>query len=130
LIDWLLRSWLTWQDIARWRSGLLLLLLLLWLLWLLLRSGLLVCGFVHGARCDVKTFVNLLRDWLNLGTELLLDPVQVKTVLVGYKVDGEAEVSETSRSANSMEVCLRVLGKIKIDDDVDGLDIDTAGKEI
>ena len=128
LIDRLLGSGLAWGNglnIAGWRG---LLLRLLWLLRLL--GGLLACGLVDSARRDVKTFVNLLRDRLNLCAQLLFNPVQVETVLKGYEVNGETEVSKASRSANSMKVCLRVLGKVKVNDDIDSLDINAAGKEI
>ena len=39
-------------------------------------------------------------------------------------------MSEASRSTNSVEVCLRILGEIKVDDDIDSLDVDTSGKQI
>ena len=39
-------------------------------------------------------------------------------------------MTETSTSADTMKISFCVLGEIKVDYDVDGLDIDTAGKEI
>lgn len=39
-------------------------------------------------------------------------------------------MSETSRSTNTMEVRLRILRKIEIDDYVDSLNVDTTGKKI
>lgn len=39
-------------------------------------------------------------------------------------------MSETTRTANSVKVCLGILGEVKVDDNVDSLDVDTAGKEI
>jgi hypothetical protein len=39
-------------------------------------------------------------------------------------------MSETPRSTNTMEVSLRVLGEVKVDDDVHGLDIDTTREEV
>lgn len=70
------------------------------------------------------------RDGLNLGAQLLLDAVEVEPILVGDEVDGESEVAVTSRTSDSVKVRLGVLGEIKVDDDVDGLDVDTTGEEI
>lgn len=70
------------------------------------------------------------RDGLNLSAQLLLDAVEVEPILVGDEVDGESEVAVTSRTSDSVKVRLGVLGEIKVDDDVDGLDVDTTGEEI
>lgn len=67
---------------------------------------------------------------MNLSPELLLDLVQVEPVLVGDEVDGKSQVSETARTTDTMKVGFRVLGEIKVDDDVDGLDIDTTGEKV
>jgi hypothetical protein len=72
----------------------------------------------------------MLRDWLNLRAQFLFNPVQIETVLIGHEINGEAEMSKASRSTNSVEICLRVLGEVKVDNDIDSLDIDAAGKEI
>lgn len=37
---------------------------------------------------------------------------------------------EASRAADAVEVGLGVLGKIEIDDDIDGLDVDTTREQI
>lgn len=79
---------------------------------------------------DVQTPVDDSRDRLNLGPELLLDAVQVESVLVRDQVDRESEMSVSSRATDSVQVRLGVLGEIKVDDDVDGLDIDTTREEI
>lgn len=39
-------------------------------------------------------------------------------------------MSEPARTSNAMEVCLGILGEIEVDDNVHGLDIDTASKKI
>ena len=39
-------------------------------------------------------------------------------------------MSKASRSANTMEVGLRILWEIEVDDYVDSLNVDTAGKKI
>jgi len=45
---------------------------------------------------DVETLVNLLRDWLDLGAQLLLNGVQPLTVVRGDKVDSQTEVAEAT----------------------------------
>lgn len=65
---------------------------------------------------------------MNLGTQLLLDAVQIESVLERDEVDSKTEVTVTTRATNSMQICLCVLGEIKVDDDVDGLDVDTASE--
>jgi hypothetical protein len=39
-------------------------------------------------------------------------------------------MSETATSTDSMEISFCVFGEIEIDDNVDGLDVDTTGEEI
>jgi hypothetical protein len=65
---------------------------------------------------------------LDLSSQLLFNPVKVETVLISHKVDGETQMSKASGSANPVKVCLRILGEIKVDDDIDSLDVDTSGE--
>jgi hypothetical protein len=67
---------------------------------------------------------------LNLGSQLLLDAIQIESVLVRDEVDREPKVSKPSRPPNAVQVRLRVFGKIKVDDDVHRLDIDSAREKI
>ena len=39
-------------------------------------------------------------------------------------------MTETARSTNSVQVRLRVLREVKVDDNVDGLNVDTTSEEI
>lgn len=79
---------------------------------------------------DVQALVNLLGDGLDLGAEFLLNLIKIEPVFVGDQVDGEAEMSETAGASDAVEVGLRVLGEVKVDDDIDGLDVDAAGEEV
>jgi hypothetical protein len=81
-------------------------------------------------RCNVKPLINLLRNGLDLCSQLLLNTVQIKPVLICDEVNGKAQMTKPTRSANSMKVGLRVFGEIKIYDDIDGLDVDTASEEV
>ena len=78
---------------------------------------------VHG-RVDDR------RDLLNLRPELLLDPEQVEPVVVRDEVDRDAEVTEPSGATDSVKVRLAVLREVKVDDDVDGLNVDAAREEV
>jgi hypothetical protein len=135
------------------RLPLLLLLLPLLLLLSLLHQRL--TSLVHdGRRGDVKSGVDDRGHGLDLGAELLLDSVEVESVLVGEEVDGESEVTESTGSSDSMQVGLGGLGEVlrgeskedrsvrgpkrraqeaathEVDDNVDGLDIDTSSEEV
>ena len=71
-----------------------------------------------------------MRNWLDLSAELLFNAIEVETIFISYKVDSETKMTETTRTADTMKISLRVLREIEIDNDVDGLDIDTTGKEV
>jgi hypothetical protein len=60
----------------------------------------------------------------------LFDFVEVEAILVGDEIDGETEMSEASRSTNAVQIRLRVLGEVKVDDDVDRLNVDAAREQI
>ena len=78
----------------------------------------------------VEALVDDLGDGPDLRAELLLDPVQGEAVVVGNEVDGDAHVAETAGATDAVEVGLRHLGEVEVDDHVHGLDVDTAGEQI
>jgi len=80
--------------------------------------------------CHVQRFVDVPRDWLDLSSQLLLDPVESEPVIVGNEVDGDSEVAKSSTAANPVQVGLSHLGEVEVDDDVDSLNVDTSGEEI
>ena len=47
---------------------------------------------------------------------------------MGDEVDGETQVTEPSRAADTVEVGLRGLGEVKVDDHVHCLDINPPGE--
>lgn len=51
-------------------------------------------------------------------------------IVVGNEVDSKSEVAEPTRSANSMQVSLCSLRIVKVDNDVDSLDIDTPREDV
>lgn len=96
------------------------------LLLLLLLLGV-VGGLVLG---HIQMGVNCLRYGLNLCAELLLNLVEGESVLVGDEIDGNTQVTESSGTTNTMQVGLGHLGKVKVDDNVDRLDVNTASEQI
>ena len=81
-------------------------------------------------RSDVKCAIDVLRDGGNLRTELLFDTVEVKPVFVCHQVNGKTQMSKPTGTTDTVKICFRVLGKVEVDDDVDGLDIDSASEEV
>lgn len=65
-----------------------------------------------------------------MGAKFLFDLVKIEAIIVGDEIDGETEMAKTTRATDTMEIGLRVFGKVKVDDDVDGLNVDTTSKEI
>lgn len=82
------------------------------------------------ARSNIEAAINRLRDGLDLRSELLLNLVKVEPILVRNKVDSQPKVTESSGTTDTMEIGFAVLGEVEVNDNVDGLDIDTSSEEI
>jgi len=78
----------------------------------------------------VERLVNVPRNRLDLSSKLLLDSVKGEPVIVGDEVDGHAQVTKSSTATDPVKVSLGHLGEVEVDDDVDGLDVNTPGEEI
>lgn len=89
------------------------------------RPGDSVCVVVH-----VEALVDVGRNRLDLRAQITLNVVQVVPIIPVDQVDGKTKVTETSRPTDTMEVGLGVLGEVKIDDDVDGLNVDTTSEKV
>ncbi len=100
--------------------------LALCLLALLLRFAI----FIAGARCYVETLVDMLGDRLDFGAQLLLDTIEVESVLIGHKIDCKTQMTKTSGTTNSMEVRLRILWEVEINDDIYGLNVNATSKKV
>lgn len=77
---------------------------------------------------DVEVLIDDRWDGLDLSAKLLLDVVEVEAILPVDQIDGKTKVSETSRTTNAMQIGLCVLWEVEVDNNVDGLDIDTASE--
>ena len=85
---------------------------------------------VFGVVINVKGLVDSSRDGLNFSTKIALDIVQVETIVPVDQVNSKTQVTIASRSTNTMQIGLSILREIKVDDNVDGLDINTTCQEI
>lgn len=83
-----------------------------------------------GGLVDVEILFDDRGNGLDLGAELLLYPVQVEPVFPVDQIDGQAQMSKTTRSTNAVQIRLSVLWEIEVDDNVDSLDIDTTSQQI
>jgi len=78
----------------------------------------------------IQATVNDRWDRTNLRTQLLLHSSQPLTVVLGNQIHSQTQVPKTSRTTNAVQIGLTVLGKIKVNDNIHGLDIDTSSEEI
>jgi hypothetical protein len=111
-------------------------LLLLWLLLTLSSRELTPLEVRNGSRnrlgvfVDIETLVDAGGDGVNLGAKISFDVVKVEAVVPVDQVNSQTKVAITTRSTNTVKVGLGVLGEVKVDDNIDSLDIDTTGEEI
>ena len=79
---------------------------------------------------SVQVLIDVLRDWLNLGRQFILNLEHVILVVFGDEIEGETEMTESARATNSVEVGVGGAGEVEVDDDVHGLNVDTSREEI
>lgn len=85
---------------------------------------------VFGRVVNVELLVDVLRNRLDFSAEFLLNLVQIEPILPVDEVDGETQVSESTGTANTVQIGFRVLGEVEVDHDVDRLDIDTTSQQV
>ena len=79
---------------------------------------------------NIKSSVNSLGDRLNLRSKLLLNLIQIETILIGNKIDSQTQMPKSTRTTNTMKIRFAILGEIKVDDNVYCLNIDATSKEV
>jgi len=79
---------------------------------------------------SVDGWVYLWWNGLDFGTQFLLHSVEVEPILISHEIDSQAEVAESARSANAVQVRLRIFGVIKIDDNIDRFDVDATSEQV
>mmetsp|Transcript_21738 Transcript_21738/g.60442 ORF Transcript_21738/g.60442 Transcript_21738/m.60442 type:complete len:268 (+) Transcript_21738:158-961(+) len=90
--------------------------------------------FIPGNPCHclaaVDTLLNDRRDGFDLGPKLLLNLVQVEAVVICDEVDSKAKMTEPSRTANPVKIGLGILREIKVDNDINSLDVDSSCEQV
>lgn len=66
----------------------------------------------------------------NNSVVVLLDLAKHLDVALRDEVDGDTLAAEAATTTNAVKIVLHVRGKVEVDDDVDVVDVDTAGDEI
>lgn len=79
---------------------------------------------------NIEALVNRLGNGLDFRAEVTLNIVEVEAIIPVDQIDGQAKVAIATRTTDTMEVGFRILGEVKVDDDVYRLDVDTTGEEI
>ena len=78
----------------------------------------------------VEVLVNVLGDGLDLRIQVLLNAEHVILVVLRDEIDGQTEVTKSTRSSNAMQVGVRLPWEVKVDHDVNRDDVNTSGKDI
>jgi hypothetical protein len=60
----------------------------------------------------------------------LFDSIQIEPIFPVDQVDSKTKMTKATRATNAMQVSFGVLGKVEIDDNIDSLNIYSAGQEI
>ena len=71
-----------------------------------------------------------LGNGFDFGAEFGFNFVQGESVVVGDQVDCHTEMAEPSGPTDSVQVGLRHLGEVEVDDNIDSLDVNTAGQQV
>mmetsp|Transcript_53035 Transcript_53035/g.60775 ORF Transcript_53035/g.60775 Transcript_53035/m.60775 type:complete len:339 (-) Transcript_53035:703-1719(-) len=78
----------------------------------------------------VKGAFNLLGYGLNVSSQFLFNREQTHSVIFSNEVDGQTQMSESTRSTNSMQVGFSGSGEIEVNNNIDRQDIDTTSEQI
>ena len=78
----------------------------------------------------VKGPINNRGDGLDLSTQFLLNAVEVHAIFEGDQVDGQTQVTKAARAANAVQIGFRVLGEIKVDNNINAWNINATGEQI
>lgn len=79
---------------------------------------------------DIQRLVDDGWNGLDLGAEVLLNVVEVKTIIPVDQVDSQTKMTIPSGSTNTMQIRLRILGEVEVDNHIYSLDINTTSEEI
>ena len=69
-------------------------------------------------------------NWFDFSVQLIFNLEKMLLIIFSDEIDGETQVSKTTRSTNSVKIGFSVLGEIEIDDNVNWQDINTSCKNV
>ena len=78
----------------------------------------------------VEALVNDLWNRPNFGAKLLFNFVQGESIVVSYQINRDTQMSESARSTDPMQISLRHFGEVEVDDNIDGLNVDTTSEKV
>lgn len=67
---------------------------------------------------------------MDLSAQLLLDLVQIQSIVPSNQIDSKTKMSKSPGTPNAMEISLCIFWEIEVDDNVDGLNVDTTSEQI
>ena len=79
---------------------------------------------------SVEILIDFLRDGEKLDIELLFHFDKVIFIAISNEINCKTKMSKPARSADSMQVSFRIFREIKVDHNIDSLNIDTSRDEI
>jgi len=68
--------------------------------------------------------------WVDFCVQLFLNFYDILLISFCYEVDSQSDLTKPARSANSVQVGTAFVGEVEVDDNIDGLHINTSGNQI
>ena len=81
-------------------------------------------------RSPVEGLVDVLGHGVDFGIKFFLNFDDILLIPLGDQIDGKANLPKSPRPSNSVQVNTALIGKIKVYDNIDGLNIDTSSYQI
>jgi hypothetical protein len=95
-----------------------------------IQRGQLLAYIIKRKETTVRYLVYDRRNGFDCRAQLLLNLVKVESIIIRNKVDCQTKMTKSTRSTNSMKVGFCILGKVKVDNHVYRLNIDTTSEKI
>lgn len=80
--------------------------------------------------CHVQGFIDVPWNRSDFCSQLLFNSVEGEPVVVGDQVDCNTKVAEPATSADPVEVSLGHLWEVKVDDNINGLNVNPPGEQV
>ncbi len=78
----------------------------------------------------IKSLVDGCRDGFNFRAKLLLNPIEVEAIIPIDKVYRHTKMTKAAGTTDTMKIRLCILGEVKVDHNIDSLNIDTPRQKI